>query len=154
MGYETIRLPSYSKLIGSGTDEFSPLERSISEMAAGVSRTTAFAIGGPIARADLPALCERLCALLEESGATIALCDVSAARADLVTVEALARLQLAARRHGGELRLCRASAELLDLVNLMGLAKCCRTGDDDFPVLSPSDQATRRESMGSSGAQP
>ena len=32
---------------------------------------TAFAIGGPIARADLPGLCDRVCALLRESGATV-----------------------------------------------------------------------------------
>jgi len=57
-----------------------------------------FAITGPIARADLPGLCDRVCALLEESGAGVALCDVSGVAVDAVTVDALARLQLAARR--------------------------------------------------------
>jgi ABC-type transporter Mla MlaB component len=39
-----------------------------------------------------------------------------------VTVDALARLQLAARRAGCQVRLRRASAELRSLVALMGLA--------------------------------
>jgi hypothetical protein len=39
-----------------------------------------------------------------------------------VTVDALARLQLAARRRGCQIRLRYASAELLDLVAFMGLA--------------------------------
>jgi ABC-type transporter Mla MlaB component len=38
-----------------------------------------------------------------------------------VTVDALARLQLAARRHGCTVRLQNASSELLELVSFMGL---------------------------------
>lgn len=41
--------------------------------------------------------------------------------ADLSTVDALARLQLEARRLGLELRLVEASDELLELVDLAGL---------------------------------
>jgi ABC-type transporter Mla MlaB component len=83
--------------------------------------TTAFAIEGPIARADLPGLCKRVCALLETSGAEVAICDVSGVEVDAVTVDALARLQLAARRHGCRIRLCSASTELLELAAFMGL---------------------------------
>ena len=83
--------------------------------------TVAFAIEGPIARADLPGLCDRVCALLQGSGAGIALCDVGGVDVDAVTVEALARLQLAARRHGCQVRLRSASTELLELVAFMGL---------------------------------
>jgi ABC-type transporter Mla MlaB component len=90
-------------------------------MAAGTRQTIAFAVHGPIARADLPGLCERVCALIEESGAVIALCDVSGVEVDGVTVDALARLQLAARRHGCRIRLRHASSELLELVAFMGL---------------------------------
>ena len=85
-------------------------------------RTIAFAIGGPIVRADLPGLCERVCALLERSAAASVLCDVSGVAPDAVTVDALARLQLAARRHGCQVRLRHASDELLQLVAFMGLA--------------------------------
>jgi ABC-type transporter Mla MlaB component len=91
-------------------------------MAASAPQTIAFAVGGPITRADLPGLCERVCALLERSAATVVLCDVSGVEPDAVTVEALARLQLAARRYGCQVRLRNASDALLDLVGFMGLA--------------------------------
>ena len=83
--------------------------------------TVAFAIEGPIARSDLPGLCDRVCSLLSESGAGVALCDVSGVDVDAVTVDALARLQLAARRQGCQVRLRNASSELLELVSFMGL---------------------------------
>ena len=81
----------------------------------------AFAIYGPIARDDLPGLCDRVCALLEQSGAGLAFCNVRDVEPDAVTVDALARLQLAARRHGCLVRLSNASLELRDLVAFMGL---------------------------------
>ena len=83
--------------------------------------TFAFRIEGPIARADLPGLCDRVCALLERSKAGVAFCDVSGVDVDAVTVDALARLQLAAHRRGCQVRLRHASSELLELVAFMGL---------------------------------
>jgi len=83
--------------------------------------TLSFAITGPIARADLPGLCERVCALFDRSDVTLALCDVGGVEPDAVTVDALARLQLAARRHGCLVRLRAASHELRELVGFMGL---------------------------------
>ena len=50
------------------------------------------------------------------------LCDVSSLPADAAAVDLLARLQLAARRHGSEIRLSGASAALHDLVAFCGLA--------------------------------
>ena len=79
-------------------------------------RTISFAIWGPIAGRDLPGLCDRVCAVLDAGGAMVALCDVCGVAADAVTVDALARLQLAARRHGCQVRLRGASDELRDLV--------------------------------------
>jgi ABC-type transporter Mla MlaB component len=91
-------------------------------MGAPAQETFAFAIHGPIARSDLPGLCDRVCALLAEHRADVALCDVSSVgRPDAVTVDALARLQLAARRHGCRVRLRNASDELRELVAFMGL---------------------------------
>jgi ABC-type transporter Mla MlaB component len=90
-------------------------------MASAAPETLAFAIRGPIARADLPGLCDRVCALLAGNDADVALCDVSGVGPDAVTVDALARLQLAARRHGCQVRLRHASGELLELVSFMGL---------------------------------
>jgi ABC-type transporter Mla MlaB component len=83
--------------------------------------TISFALRGPIARPDLPGLCDRVCALLEASRAAIAWCDVCGVDSDAVTVDALARLQLAACRHGCQVRLLGASDELRDLVSFMGL---------------------------------
>jgi ABC-type transporter Mla MlaB component len=80
----------------------------------------AFAIRGPIRRADLPGLCDRVCALLADAGTVVA-CEVQGVQADAVTVDALARLQLAARRRGCCVRLENASEALGELVALMGL---------------------------------
>jgi ABC-type transporter Mla MlaB component len=91
-------------------------------MAAPAPQPVAFAIRGPIARADLPGLCERVCALLERNDGDVVLCDVDGVAADAVTVDALARLQLAAQRHRCQVRLCGASSELLELVAFMGLS--------------------------------
>jgi ABC-type transporter Mla MlaB component len=90
--------------------------------------TLAFTIHGPIARADLAGLCDRVCALLTESGAEVVLCDVCDVEADAVTVDALARLQLAAQRAGCTVRLRGASPELCALVEFMGLADVICTG--------------------------
>ena len=79
------------------------------------------AIRGPIRRADLAGLSERVCAALQASPAAVVRCDVAGVEPDAVTVDALARLQLAARRLGRRVRLCNASAELLQVVAFMGL---------------------------------
>jgi ABC-type transporter Mla MlaB component len=91
-------------------------------MAASVPQTLAFAIRGPIERNDLPGLCDRVCSLLELSGADVAVCDVHGVEPDAVTADALARLQLAAGRRGCQVRLRNASTDLLDLLLFMGLS--------------------------------
>jgi anti-anti-sigma regulatory factor len=53
-------------------------------------------------------------------------CDVRALPPDAAAVEALARLQLAARRIGLEVRLCRASSELRELLVFCGLDNVLR----------------------------
>jgi len=81
----------------------------------------AFSVRGPIARADLPGLCERICALLGSAPGEDACCDVADVPPDATTVDALARLQLAAQRTGCSIRLRNASPELRELVTFMGL---------------------------------
>ena len=81
----------------------------------------AFAVYGPIVRDDLTGLCARIGGLLRASGADVAHCDVAGVPPDAVTVDALARLQLAARRFGCRIHLQNASHDLLDLVGFMGL---------------------------------
>ncbi len=90
-------------------------------MAAASPSTITFAIRGPIARSDLPALYSRVCLMLTQSGATLAVCDVTGVAADLVSVDALARLGLAAQRHRCRIELRHASEELCDLIAFMGL---------------------------------
>jgi ABC-type transporter Mla MlaB component len=91
-------------------------------MAAASLRATTFEIHGPISRADLPGLCARVCEHLASSRAEVAYCDVRDVEPDAVTVDALARLQLGARRHSCVVRLRGASPELRALVAFMGLA--------------------------------
>ena len=80
-----------------------------------------FAITGPIAPTDLAGLCRRVCTLLDGGDAASAVCEVQGVSADAVTVDALARLQLVARRHGCQVRMRGASDELRELVAFMGL---------------------------------
>ena len=120
------------------------------------SHSVAFAISGPITRADLPGLCARVCALLTKSGAEIALCDVAGVSCDAVTVDALARLQLAARRRGCLVCLRNASDELRALVAFMGLTDVFAGRlPDEFPVSPPSHWArprrTEEETMARNG---
>jgi hypothetical protein len=44
-------------------------------MGATAPKTVALAIRGPIARADLPGLCDRVCSLLRESPGSVVVCD-------------------------------------------------------------------------------
>lgn len=85
------------------------------------------AIWGPIARDDLPGLCDRVCRVLCDARPATVRCDVRGVGADAVTVDALARLQLAAKRHRCRVVLTGAGEPLRDLVALMGL-------DDVLPV--------------------
>jgi ABC-type transporter Mla MlaB component len=91
-------------------------------MDAPAPHSIAFAIHGPIARDDLPGLCSRVCALLGESRPGVAYCDVAGVEPDAVCVDALARLQLAAKGYGCQVRLRLATSALRELVAFMGLA--------------------------------
>ena len=84
--------------------------------------TGVLVIGGPIGAGDVARLCERLRVLSQGSDAEVIVCDVRTLAADAVTVEALARLQLTARRLGRQIRLHRASPELDQLLSFAGLA--------------------------------
>jgi ABC-type transporter Mla MlaB component len=80
-------------------------------------------IGGNIVPADIPAFCRRAYALLEDCDRHVVICDVGAVvNPDAVVVDALARLQLIAKRLGGRITLLHAGSELQQLLCLMGLA--------------------------------
>jgi mannose-6-phosphate isomerase-like protein (cupin superfamily)/ABC-type transporter Mla MlaB component len=101
----------------------------------------AFSISGPIAPADLPGLCSRVCAILGETG-SVARCDVSGVEPDAVCVDALARLQLAARRRGCCVSLENASDALRDLVELMGLTHVLPANDARARFGHPAEWKT------------
>jgi ABC-type transporter Mla MlaB component len=85
-------------------------------------RTIVLVIGGPIGRSDVLGLAERARALLDEGGTDLLVCDVRGLqRPDLVAIEALARLQLTARRRGARVLLAHASPALLDFLAYAGL---------------------------------
>jgi len=96
--------------------------------------TIVYVIDGPIYRAAVPELCERVRVSLEGSDAELVVCDVGAlVHPDAATVDALARLQLTARRLGLLVRLSRASRELRELLAFMGLR-------DVLPALGPASR--------------
>lgn len=86
-----------------------------------VPDTLELVIWGPIERADLPGLFDRVCTRLQASDAKLVVCDVGGVAADAVAVDALARLKLAAQRNGCQVRMLGASEELGELVAFMGL---------------------------------
>jgi ABC-type transporter Mla MlaB component len=109
-------------------------------MAAPAGTLPVFRIRGPLARSDLPGLCARLQAMLSDIDATAALCDVDGCvEADLVAIDALARLQLGARRIGRDLQLHEAPSELLDLLAFAGL--------EDVLAVEPRRQSEQREEL-------
>jgi len=102
-----------------------------------------FGLPGHIDRAEIPWLCVRLQVLAASVAADRLVCDVGAIdEPDAVTVDALARLQLTARRSGREIGIRHASRELEELLDFTGLAEVIR---------SAPDQASRRGGRPKSG---
>ena len=87
-------------------------------------------VAWPIADGDIAGLCERLRRVITASGAEVVACDVGDLPANCRALEALARLQLTARRANRTIRLQRASPALQELLDLAGLA-------DVIPTANP-----------------
>ena len=81
-------------------------------------------LGGRIDRAEVGELCDRARPFLEMCSDVGLVCDVGDVATDLATVDALARLQLMARRMGREIHVRHARGELVLLLDLVGLAEC------------------------------
>jgi hypothetical protein len=107
----------------------------------GLKYMTLLALSGPLAPADIPKLCERAASLLTTTDADL-VCDVGGADPDGVTVDALARLHLTARRLGRRLHVRHASRELANLLAFTGLCEV-------VPALcvDPIRQAEEREEV-------
>jgi ABC-type transporter Mla MlaB component len=91
------------------------------------SRTVYAQIRGPLERRDLPGLYARICAQLAATNGGTLVSDVAAVEVDAVAVEALARLQLGAGRHGCRVLITNAPAELDELIELFGLEEVLTT---------------------------
>jgi hypothetical protein len=74
---------------------------------------------------------------MAEVRASTIVCDVGTVKPDVHTIDALARLQLAAGRLGLDVRLRHASADLQDLIALAGLRDVLR--------VEPGGQPEERE---------
>lgn len=80
------------------------------------------ALAGPVTRDQVAGLCDDVRELLERNGTRVVVCDVAGlGPPGLVSVDLLARLQLAARRGGGRIRLRDPDPALLALLDLVGL---------------------------------
>ena len=94
------------------------------------ARSTTFVVRGPIARVDILGMCERLQRCLSSCGSDVVVCDVcTLTDPDVDTVDALARLQLIARRRGAQIVLRNAMPELKELLALTGLDDVVDLGD-------------------------
>jgi hypothetical protein len=91
-------------------------------------------VAGPIADGDVPRLCERLRAVIASSDAELVVCDVAALPANARAIEALARLQLTARRLHRRIRLQRAAPGLEHLLQFVGLADVVPVSPTSTPL--------------------
>ncbi len=104
------------------------------------------ALRGSIVRNDIRALCDRLHETLRRGGRGPVIIDVGGlTQLDAAAIDALARLQLVARRLGRQVLLRDAGEDLVDLLQLVGLV-------DLFPSIErsrePVGQVEEREQMG------
>ncbi|BAL90397.1 hypothetical protein AMIS_51770 [Actinoplanes missouriensis 431] len=95
---------------------------------------TIFPVGTGVGRAEIPALCAALAALLHGREPGVVLCEMAGpGRPGIATVEALARLRLTAQRYGWQLRVRGMTTELHRLIGLLGLTAVLPADGDIHP---------------------
>jgi STAS domain len=116
-------------------------------VAADEQRTISLVVTGPIAPADVRVLCERARGLLQGGNADLFVCLDGSVAADVVAIELLARLQLAARRAGRRVLVGHGSASLQDLLTFLGLDDVvpCRRG---LPLEAGRQAEEREQAVG------
>lgn len=93
--------------------------------------TLTLSISGVVTEHSAPGLCDQVCLLLNGNEVSDVICDVGeVVGPDAVTVETLARLQLATQRLGIQVTLRRAPDELKELLHLTGLQAVIPTEED------------------------
>ncbi len=104
------------------------------------------ALRGPISDADVRWLCERVRFLIETNAAELVVCDVGGVLdADAGTIEALARMQLTAKRLGRRVVVRDVRGEVRDLIGLAGLLDVLPCGE---LLLEAGWEAEEREVPG------
>lgn len=102
-------------------------------------------VTAPVTADVIADLCARVPQLLSAGASEVVLCDARGpVPADLSTVNAIARLQLAARRLGGEVLVCAQRADLRSLLALAGLGDIVRG-------CSPAPGTTAPDTTGAAG---
>lgn len=97
-----------------------------------VARSGLLVIAGPVADdTAVRALCEHLRSVIIATDAHTIVVDVHALPANCRSLDALARLQLTARRANRRIRLRRASPQLRHLLDVAGLADVLPLGAHD-----------------------
>ena len=87
-----------------------------------VPPTARVSVAAPVTPDVVASLCASVTGLIGGGAPCVILCDAGCpVPPDLSVVEALARLQVAARRLGGEIRVCAERRELRELLSLAGL---------------------------------
>ena len=106
---------------------------------AGLSYMSVLEVGGRVTQDDIPGLCRRLTALLQQ-GPVEVVCDVRRVTdPDAATVDAIARLQMIVADAGFGFRVRGASDRLVELVSFMGL--------DEVLIVEPGWQAEQRKEL-------
>ena len=101
-------------------------------------RVMVVAIGGQITRDDAQLLGDVVLALLESDPTDLIRCDLAGlTRSDAAVVDALCRMQMAARRHRCKLEIQDPSVELCELLYLTGLTNV-------LPVAASGIEAERQ----------
>ncbi len=112
------------------------------------ARAGVVVVDNSLERGGIDGLCSKARALVESGRADLLVCDLAGvAHPDLVVVDALARLQLTARRLGCALRLRHAGDDMRALLAFVGLADVVR-GDADLGVEAGWQAEQREEALG------
>ena len=91
--------------------------------AGGERRSVTFEIRGPLSDTVVEEVCARFASLLDRTESVVVACDVGElGPPDLAYVDALARMQLIARRRGRSIELHRACPTLRAVLDLVGLS--------------------------------
>ena len=104
-------------------------------------------VGSPIAPADLSTLCSGVRARVERSTAEVVVIDLGGVDADAVTVDAMARLALVARRLGRAVELRDPPPALLELLAFTGLDAVVAGSGDELRVELQGEPEEREDPL-------